>query len=246
MDFSKPMSEPDAGAHASAAAHARARCPASLLATPVLALMLSACGDQPPPEAAQVPVEPRRAVSADEQAFRDAVIASVTTIDPELASQTRIYYRAMDAGERSRAVRDAGGLAHVRSELRAAELYHFAHKLDACVADVFDARTPRGAVRLIERLAAGKHGAALIADAKRYDPDGYAFDLTGYGDRPNQAQRVAAAYDTLSVHWRTIGTKQGSDEAVKVFAETMLRMAAVTDGKCIPDPKLHTLLDTSP
>ena len=66
-------------------------------------LMLSACGDQPPPEAAQAPVEPRRAVSADEQTFRDAVIASVTTIDPELASQTRTYYRAMDAGERSRA-----------------------------------------------------------------------------------------------------------------------------------------------
>lgn len=217
-----------------------------MAAVPVVALILSACGDQPPPEEFRTAVEPRRVVGAEEQKFRDAVIASVTTVDPELASQTRTYYRAMDAGEQSRAVRDAGGLDHVRSELRAAELYHYAHKLDVCVADVFDTRTQRGAVRLIERLAAGKHGAALIADAKRYDPDGYAFDLTGYGDRPNQPQRVAAAYDTLSVHWRTIGTKQGSDEAVKVFAETMLHMAAVSDGKCVPDPKLHTLLDTSP
>lgn len=204
-----------------------------------------ACEDAPP-EAESPPPEPRRAVSAEERAFRDAVVASVTFASPELASRARQYYDALDAGEGSRAVRDVGGLTMVKTELRAAEMFHFAHKLDGCILRTFRTRTPEGQLRLLQRLADGPHGAAMIADAKRHDADGYAFDLTGYGDRPNRVQQVAAAYDTLSVHWRTIGSRQGNDNAVRVFAQTMLHVAAVSDGKCVPDPKLLSLLESMP
>lgn len=210
-----------------------------------LAGLLAACEDAPP-EAESPPPEPRRAVSAEERAFRDAVVASLTFASPELASQARQFYDALDAGERSRAVRDVGGLAMVKAELRAAEMFHFAHKLDGCILRTFRTRTPEGQMRLLQRLAQGPHGAAMIADAKRHDADGYAFDLTGYGDRPNRAQQVAAAYDTLSVHWRTIGSRQGNDNAVRVFAQTMMHMAAVSDGKCVPDPKLLSLIESMP
>ena len=208
---------------------------------------LAGCDDGSELEAAiAAEDEPRVEVSPETRSHRDAVIASVAYSSPELASQTRQYYRALDAGPRSRAVREAGGPAHVRAQLRAAELFHFAHKLDGCVADAFATRTPEGQLRLLQRLAAGKHGAAMIADAKRYDADGYAFDLSGYGDRPNTLQRIAAAYDTLSVHWRSIGTQKGNDQAARVFAETMLHLAAASDGKCVPDPKLQSLLDSMP
>lgn len=208
---------------------------------------LVACDDGSELEAAMAAEdEPRAEVSPEERKHREAVIASVAFSSPELASQTRQYYRALDAGPHSHAVRDVGGPTHVRAQLRAAELYHFAHKLDGCVADTFQTRTEQGQLRLVQRLAAGKQGAALIADAKRYDADGYAFDLSGYGDRPNQLQRIAAAYDTLTVHWRSIGTQKGNDQAAKVFAETMLHLAAASDGKCAPDPKLQSLLDSMP
>lgn len=188
---------------------------------------------------------PRAAVSAEEQALRREIVSSASFYHPEYASQVRVYYDALDAGEHSAAVAAAGGIKHIRTELRAAEIFHRAHKLDGCLGKAFNPKNPGAQLQVLRRLASGRDGAALIADAKRIDPEGYAFDLSGYGDHPDQAQRVAAAYDTLSLKWKTQANTDDHVPAFALFARTYLRIAAVTDGKCRPDPKLQSLLEMS-
>jgi hypothetical protein len=225
--------------------------PARIIRSAALAILacalVSGCDDGSELEAAMEDGDAARAVvSPEQQKFRSDVIASVAFFSPDMAAQTRQRYNAIDAGVDSRAMREAGGEKRVRSELRAAEAYHYAHKLDGCVADLFDLKSEPGQRRLLERLAASRHGAEMIAEAKRLDPEGYELDLYPFGKRPNQAQRVAAAYQTLSVRWEAVAYREGNEAAVKIFARTIQHLAAMSDGKCVPDPKLQPLLDSDP
>jgi hypothetical protein len=190
--------------------------------------------------------EPRVAVSPEVKAFRQEVIGSAVFASPDYAARVRDHFDALDAGERSRAVAALGGARRVHDELRAAETYHYAHKLDACIASNFGFKEPERQAQFLRRLAGGPAGKALIAEAKRSDPDGYAFDLSGYGNDPGQVQRVAAAYDTLSLQWKSLANKGAYGDAYRVFARTFVQLAAASGGKCTPDPKLIPLLDPMP
>lgn len=210
------------------------------------ALALAACDDGADLEAQMKgEAEHRVTVSPEEKKHRQEVIGSVAFFSMDVATQIRNDYNAIDAGDDSRAVAGLGGAQHVRQELRAAELYHYAHKLDGCIADKFGFRDKNSELQFLRRLAEGPAGASLIAEAKRIDPDGYAYDLSGYGKHPNSMQRAAAAYDTLSLQWSTSLNKGSFEPAFQLFARTMRSLAQASNGQCVPDPKLLTLLDSS-
>jgi len=237
MGFSKPMPE---------TSFALGRSLVSLAVAAIVAV-LAGCDDGSELEAEMAKAhEPRAAVSAEVQALRQQVIASAAFASPDYAARVRDHFHALDAGEGSKAVAGLGGAQRVRQELRAAEIYHYAHKLDACIAEHFGFKEPAKQAEFLHRLATGSAGKALIAIAKRSDPDSYEFDLNEYGDNPVQAQRVAAAYDTLSLQWQSLANREAYLDAHSLFARTFVQLASASGGKCSPNPQLLPLLDPTP
>lgn len=203
--------------------------------------LLTACGDGRTPEEAAIEAEsarPTKVVSDKVRAHRDAVVGAASSIDPQLGSYLRGMYVALDAGPGSPEMTNAGGIDRVHAELEAAELYLQLKPLDDCITRHFDLKKPDGAVRAIRRLAASDRYAGLVAEAKRVDPDGYAFDLTAYGPNPNREQRLAAAMSTLSVEARTTGSARKSADGVAMLARLSIAIASVSDGRCVPSPEL--------
>lgn len=218
-----------------------------LVACALAAVLLAACDDGSGLEraAAEADAEQaRKAVSPEEAARRQAVVASVSYLGPAMASHALAMYDAQDAGAGSEAMARAGGDAFVAAELRAIEMYHLLNPLDRCLDDRFALKTPAGARRFIEALSASPQAKEVVAYANDVDAESYAYSLESMANVPPQYRKVAAAFDTLAVAYRTSPGKR-ADKALSILARTLVMVAPVSEGACTPSPALLAAMESS-
>ena len=216
-----------------------------VLACALAVTLLAACDDGSELERAAAEADAkhaRKAVSPEEATRRQAVIGSASYLGPALASHAMAMYDALDAGPGSDAMKRAGGEAFVASEIRAIEMYHLLNPLDRCLDDRFELKTPEGARRFVEALSSSPQGRQLVDYAKGMDPDSYAYSVDAAANVPARYRPVAAAFETLSVAFRTTPEKN-ADKALTILAETLVLVAPVSKGACSPSPELLAAME---
>ena len=220
---------------------------ARLFACALAAVLLAACDDGSELERAAAEADAkaaRKAVSAEEATRRQAVIGSVSYLGPAMASHAMAMYDAQDAGPGSDAMKSAGGEAFVTAEIRAIETYHLIYPLDRCLNDQFALKTPDGARRFIEALSNSPQAAKVVAFANDTDAESYAYSLDAMANVPARYRKVAAAFDTLGVAYRTTPGKR-SDKALGILAKTLVLVAPVSKGACTPSPELLATMESA-
>lgn len=218
-----------------------------LFACALAALLLAACDDGSELERAAAEADAklaRKAVSPEEAKRRQAVIGSVSYLGPAMASHAMAMYDAQDAGPGSEAMKNAGGEAFVAAEVRAIELYHLLYPLDRCMDDTFDLKTPEGARRFVEALASAPQGKQLVDFANDTDAESFAYSMDAMANVPPRYRRVAAAFETLSVAYRTSPGKR-ADKALGILAKTLVLVAPVSKGACTPSPELLAAMEAA-
>lgn len=218
-----------------------------LFACALAALLLAACDDGSELERAAAEADAklaRKAVSPEEAKRRQAVIGSVSYLGPAMASHAMAMYDAQDAGPGSEAMKNAGGEAFVAAEVRAIELYHLLYPLDRCMDDTFDLKTPEGARRFVEALASAPQGKQLVEFANDTDAESFAYSMDAMANVPPRYRRVAAAFETLSVAYRTSPGKR-ADKALGILAKTLVLVAPVSKGACTPSPELLAAMEAA-
>ena len=218
-----------------------------LFACALAALLLAACDDGSELERAAAEADAklaRKAVSPEEATRRQAVIGSVSYLGPAMASHAMAMYDAQDAGPGSEAMKNAGGEAFVAAEVRAIELYHLLYPLDRCMDDTFDLKTPEGARRFVEALTSAPQGKQIVDFANDTDAESFAYSLDAMANVPPRYRRVAAAFETLSVAYRTSPGKR-ADKALGILAKTLVLVAPVSKGACTPSPELLAAMEAA-
>lgn len=218
---------------------------ARLCACALAALLLAACDDGSELERAAAEADAksaRKAVSPEEATRRQGVIGSVSYLGPAMASHAMAMYDAQDAGPGSEAMKNAGGEAFVAAEVRAIELYHLLYPLDRCMNDTFALKTPEGARRFIEALSSAPQGKQIVDFANDTDAESFAYSLDAMANVPPRYRRVAAAFETLGVAYRTSPGKR-ADKALTLLAKTLVLVAPVSKGACAPSPELLAAME---